>query len=288
MARTILEIYDEMIAEKQTLDALNGLLPEMDSSTNLLTNLTTGSKVAAWRLLFFVVSVSIWVHEKLFDKHVAEIEARANELITGVPLWYRDQCFLFQYGYALTWNGKKYQYLTVDDAAQIIERAAVIEAGGQVRIKVAKLVSDLPAPLSSDELDAFKIYMNQIKFAGTNIAIISREADLLKISFDIFYNPLVMNAAGELITDPSIKPVENAINNYIQNLPFNGVLNLTKLTDAVQLAEGVIDPILTTASAKYGALSYTAINRVYNAYAGHMKIDPIFPLTTQINYFPNV
>ena len=43
------------------------------------------------------------------------------------------------------------------------------------------------------------------------------------------YGQPVMNANGELIADSSIKPVEVALNNHIQNLPFNGVLNLTKL-----------------------------------------------------------
>ena len=55
------------------------------------------------------------------------------------------------------------------------------------------------------------------------------EADLLKVAYTIYYDPLVMNSDGELIADDTIKPVELAINNYIQNLPFNGILNLNKL-----------------------------------------------------------
>ncbi len=196
---------------------------------------------------------------------------------------------MFQYGDALHWIDNKYKYLTINIANQIIKRAAVIEAGGQVRIKVAKLdLLGLPAPLSVAEVTAFKAYIGQIKFAGTKISVISREADLLKISFDVTHDPLVVNGSGELIIDPSTKPVEKAINDYIQNLPFNGILNLTSLTDAIQKAEGVIDPVLNSAEGKYGALAYQTIVKNYNADAGHMKIDPAYPLSLTINYLPNV
>lgn len=288
MARSISEIYNEMVSEKETMTELTSLLPETDNAETLLEDVNSGSKVAKWRLFFWIHAVSIWVHEKLFDTHKAEIEARANELITAVPLWYRDQCFLFQYGHSLAWDGTRYGYETDDPESKIIKRAAVIEAGGQVRIKVAKLVSELPAALSAGELAAFELYINQIKVAGTNVAVISRDADLLKIEYDVYYNELVMTGDGELIDEPGVKPVEDAINSYIQSLPFNGVLSLTKLTDAVQEAQGVVDPILTSAAAKYGALPYSTIERIYVADAGHMKIDPAFPLETQINYIPNV
>ncbi len=83
MARTVKEIYNEMVLEKQSMSTLNGLHPGIDNAQTLLTDLTTQSKVTIWRLLFFVTAVGIWIHEKLFDKHKEEIEIRANELITG-------------------------------------------------------------------------------------------------------------------------------------------------------------------------------------------------------------
>ncbi len=285
MSRTIQEIYNEMIAQKQNMAALKSLEPNIDSAQSLLSQLTTPSKVALWRLLFFVVSVGIWVHEQLFDIHKQEIEQRAKELITGTARWYRDQCFIFQYGDALQWVSNKYTYANKDVSKQTIKRAAVEEIGGQVRIKVAKLgANDLPAPLDTAELTAFKAYIGKIKFAGTNIAIISRNADLLKISYDIKYDPLVLNSSGQLIADTSVNPVEAAINGYIQNLPFNGVLNLTKLTDVVQNVPGVVDPVLNSAHAKYGGLPYKPIAKQYNANAGHMVIDSNHPLTLNLTY----
>lgn len=288
MARTIQQIYDEMVAEKQSMSNLNLLQPNIDNSQNLLNDLTSSSKVAIWRLIFFVIAVSIWSLEKLFDQQKTEIEERAAELVTGTTLWYRDQALIFQNGDTLTWDGNKYSYPSINESAKIIKRAAVIEAGGQVRIKVAKLTSGLPVPLSLSEKTSFEAYINKIKFAGTNVDIISLSSDLLKISYKIVYDPLVLNLNGELISNTTIKPIELAITNHIQNLPFNGVLNLTKLTDEVQKASGVIDAIINSAEAKYGSIPYQPIIENYNAVSGHMSVDSFYPLSTLINYVPYV
>ncbi len=289
MAREITEIYDSAIAEKNTMASLNDLQPNIDSSQTLMTNLTSTSKVATWRLTFWVCSFLIWWHEKLFDVHKEEIEARALEIITGTVLWCRDQCFVWQYGDSLTWNGNKYTYSIINESNKIIKRAAVIEVGGQVRIKVAKLDgSDLPIPLTSPELASFEAYWSKIKVAGTNISIISRDADLLKISVKVYYDPLVLSATGELISTPGTFPVEDAITEYIQSLPFNGRLNLAFLTDAIQTAEGVVSPFITSAEAKYDVFPYQLFTDLYEAEAGHMKIDPANPLSGTITYVANV
>jgi hypothetical protein len=288
MARTINEIYDQMVAEKQTASSLNGLQPSTDNATNLLSDLSTSSKVAIWRLLFYVTAVAIWILEKLFDVFKEEVTEIANRAYTGTVLWYQQICFDFQYGDTLTWNGNNYEYAVIDPAKQIIKRAAVVDIGGQIVIKVAKLSGTTPTPLTAGELTSFSVYMKNVKFAGTNMSIISRVADLLKISYDVVYDPLVLKPTGESIINTGVFPVEDAINNYISNLPFNGTLNLTKLTDEIQKAEGVVDPIINYAEAKYGTLSYVTIVNNYNANAGHMAIDAAFPLSSTINYIANV
>ncbi len=284
MAREIKTIYNEMIAEKATMSSLNGLQPSTDTATNLLNDLSSGSKVARWRLLFYVIAVGIWIHEKIFDTHKADIEKRAAELYVGTVVWYHAQCFLFQFGDTLTWNGTKYNYPTITPANQIIKRASVTEVSGQLVVKVAKLSGSLPVKLTTTELSAFTAYLTLIKFAGTNTAVVSRDADLLKIYYTVKYDPLVLSASGELLSTAGVYPVQDAINNYIQNLPFDGNLNLTQLTDEIQKAQGVIDPVIGLAEAKYGTLPYSTIVNNYNADAGHMAIDAAFPLSTTITY----
>ena len=72
MARTISEIYDEIIAEKELSTTLNaGLLPVGTTYDDLISELSAKSKVAVWRLWAYIVAVQSWVNEKLFDEHVA-------------------------------------------------------------------------------------------------------------------------------------------------------------------------------------------------------------------------
>ena len=91
MARTIKQIYDAMITEKETFSSLNTLVPNPDTAQTFLSDLTTSSKVAIWRLMFWVVAVAIWSHEQIFDQHKAELIEIGNNLITGTKRWYKEQ-----------------------------------------------------------------------------------------------------------------------------------------------------------------------------------------------------
>lgn len=291
MARTIQEIYDEIITEKETFSSLNSLVPNPDTAQTFLTDLTSSSKVAFWRLIFWVMAVAIWSHEQIFEQHKLEIEARGDELITGTKRWYRNEVLNFQYGDSLIWDSTnlKYKYADGSTGPKIVTNASVLEVGAQLRIKVAK---DDGAggltPLSATEETAFETYVNKIKFAGTNISITNINADFLKIVLNISYDPLTLSSTGELISTPGTFPVIDAVNNYITGLPFDGVFNLTKFIDAVQLADGVIDAYLTSSEAKSGAGSYASTGQNYTANAGYLQIDPSFPLTdpTVIIYTP--
>ena len=288
MARSITEIYDEIVAEMTTFSSLQELQPNIHDAQTLLTVITTQSKVAIWKLYIWIFAVAAWVQEVLLDKHRLEVEQRALEITVGNIPWYRDQSFIFQFGDALQYINNKYIYPVIDESKQVIKRCSVIEAGTQVRIKVAKLSGTTPVKLSISELTSFISYIQQVKVAGTDVAVISEDADKLKVGFNVHYNPLVMSPTGELISEPGTYPVHDSINNYIQQLPFDGVLNLTKLIDAVQAAKGVVDPVLNIAEATYGNVPYVAIAREYNAFAGHMAIDTNYPLVNMITYTADV
>jgi hypothetical protein len=285
MARTITEIYDALISEKENLDALSGLVPAPDNHQTFLQDLTSTSKVAIWRLFLWIVAVAIWAHETLFDRYEAKIIDLKYKLITHTPLWWQQRALEFQFGYTLTWNGAQFVYTTIDEVAKIVKRSAVVVSQGVVRIKVAKLDGGgLPVPLSGPELTAFTAFANEQAPAGINVIVISADADLLKLGYLVYYDPLVLAPDGSLLTSPAVFPVEDAINGYIQNLPFNGVLNLTALTDAIQQALGVVDPVIQSAQAKYGLTAYVDVVDNYTSYAGHMKVDPSFPLSGSITY----
>lgn len=284
MARTIIQIYEEMIEEKNLQVALNSLQPNIDTGQTFLNDLTSASKVAVWRSMFFVIAFGIWSLEKLFDEHITWINNRAKELIVGNPAWYQKIALEFQYGDSLVFNGTTYDYEAVNDSLKIVKLASVNEVGGQVLIKIAKLVDDVPEALEEMELDSFKNYIKKRKFAGVRTVSVSRDPDLLKIRFRIYIDPLIMNLSGELISDTGIKPVEAAINDYCVQLPFDGIFSVTELTDKIQEATGVLNPVFESASAKYGANPYAALVDYYNPNAGYLKVDPLFPLSASITY----
>jgi hypothetical protein len=158
----------------------------------------------------------------------------------------------------------------------------------KVRIKAAKVVSDVVTPLSSPELGAFNAYVNKILPVGTFVSVTSAAADDLKVYADVYFDPLVIAADGSLLTDAAVFPVEDAINEYITNLPFNGDFNLNALINAVQLMDGVVDIVLTSVSARYGALAYSTITHNYVPDAGYLNIASGFDLSSTLTYIADV
>lgn len=285
MARTIGEIYNAIIDEKVNQTELTALQPLIDNEQTLLQDLKSTSKVAIWRLIFWVTAVAIWVHEKIFDQFKEEVAATADSLIVGTDRWLQLRALEFQLGDQLQFIDEKYQYSTIDESKRIIKSASVITQNSQVIIKVAKDDgTGLLTPLTTPELQSFNAYMLNIAPAGTNMGALSIDPDDILLDYDIVYDSLILSNTGESLASPGTFPVEDAIKNYIQGLPFDGVLNLTKLTDALQEVEGVIDPVLNSAQAKpsYQA-NYNTIAKNYVAIAGYMALDAGSSLNYQLS-----
>lgn len=280
MARTLQEINNELRS-----NFVNN--PEVQSAYGLIPGQTFEQQfsiVSIEALRFYTIAFSIWSLENIFDDHKAWVLAKEQSMKPWNLFYLVKKSKEFQYGDTLVEIDDKYQYATINPATQIVKLANAKE-GSIVVLKVAKMnSSDDPEELSVMELDAFKEYIRLIKPPGVKIGVVSRPADLLKVSFNIYINPLVLNTSGELLANPSVKPVEDAINNYCKNLPFNGDFSITGLTDAIQQAEGVLNPVFQSAEAQYGLEPYVAIVDYYNPNAGYLKIDPAFPLSSSITY----
>jgi len=287
MARKISEIYNAMIVEKETFSNLSTLLPtgQANPMQSLLTDLTSTSKVAIWRLMFYVVSVGIWIHENLYDNIIAAA-------IPSTLPWWNKTVKAFQFGDSLTWDGNKYVYVTIDPTAQIVTQCAIIISDGTFYIKVATTVSGALTTLTGDQVSALQSYLDQVIPAGTDYTIVNESADLLQLAYTVYIDPLIINVSdGSLVSDGAIFPVQDAINNYIQYLDqfdFNGIFYVAKLTDAIQAVIGVKNVIANTVQAKYSSLAYTDVlavaSQTYSTISGYLKIDPTYPLTTAITY----
>ncbi len=289
MAKTPSQWYDDIVAEKNNFTQLQALQPNIDDAQTLLSDCNSPSKVAQWRLWIWVCAVGAWIQEVMLEKYLALTITAASRQY-GTLSWYPKIALEFQIGDPLVWltDEQRYGYAIIDPAKQIVKKVAVLETNGQVRIKVANYVSNVITPLTPVELAAFDSYINDLRPAGINTAVISRNPDLLKLSLKVTYDPLLLKATGESLTTPGTYPVEDAIVNYLTQLDFGGVMLVNSLLDALQQVAGVVDPVLLSAEAKYGLLPYTAFTESYLSDAGYMIIDPLFPLNTSITYLPNV
>ncbi len=140
----------------------------------------------------------------------------------------------------------------------------------QLIIKVAKQKEDgTLEPLNDVELEAFRAYVDRVKFPGQLTDIISKEADLLKLNYRIYYNAQVPKWQLE-------ETIKQAINKYLANSVFNAKFSTTHLTDELQKLEGVINPVFTKGEAKnYYKIEYIEIADYYIAAAGYCVLEEL-------------
>ncbi len=278
--RTIQQIYDEMAAFKQTQVPLSALTPNPESGLALLAALSSGSKVAAWRLKLYTVAAGIYVHETLFELFREESAELAEQAPAGTPRWYHEQALKFQYGHLLVYTDYRYCYLIDDAASRIVKRVAVQNRGdGLVLVKAAKLVDGDPVPLDPDELIAFEAYMALIKFAGTRLASISLAADQLQLFYQIYYDPLVPRPLVEA-------GLQAAVEAHLSNLPFDAALNVTRLTDALQVVPGVKDPVFLSGSVT--AIAQPAQNLVREHIPSSGYFELVQPIAATFTFTPKL
>jgi hypothetical protein len=295
MARTIAEIQNDILLEKEKQPTLSGL---------------TDSKTGIWKLWINIVATAVWVHEQIVEKNA--LISRPHTLN-----WYREQALNFHYGMptdpnssnamSLVWKDGSYQFDTTGlenetdiENAKIIKHCAVSEIDletvlnpdkepeeifsdyfhnkvGVVFIKVATVKGDKISRIDvPNELFAFKEYISKIKDAGNQVYITSDQGDILKLTLNVYIDPLtiyinpkdieyyqqksqssgqddtnilesyeadVLN--GSLIANKDLFPILDAVKDHLKNIEFNGAFVKTYLVDAIQKALGVKIPVLT-------------------------------------------
>jgi hypothetical protein len=279
MARTINDIHKALksnFVDNSNLQTKYGLDPAQTFDQQF-------SKVSIENLFLYIVALSIHILEQIYDDHKSNVDTALENMRPHRLQWYAQKAQSFQYGDALVEGTDEYP--EEDEEAQIISHASVEEKAGRLFMKVAKLVNEELAPLEASELSAFAQYMETVKDAGVLIDYISNQGDDLKLSMDIWYNPLVFRENGTLISDSSVEPAKDTIKEFITNLPFNGEFVLTELVDALQEAEGIDIPIVLNAQSKYGANDYENIDGKVVPNAGYMVITDE---NLTLNYRPNV
>lgn len=275
MARTINEIQEDIISRIR--------------STPVLAELNSTSRTSLWRLWSYIIAVSIWALEQLFDQHRKEVSALIDEKAPHSLRWYANKAKDFQYGAELVPEEDFYDNTGLSEqqvqARRIVAFSAVVEQTKGLRLKVARIVDGDLEALDPNQLAAFEAYMMRIKDAGVNPLLVeSQPADSLKLSIDVYYNPLVLDSGGSRLDGTKGDPVGDAVRNYLKNLPFNGTLVLAYLVDALQQVDGVIIPHIIQAQARYGNLPYQSFDVKYNPDAGYLRF--IVKTDLHLNFIP--
>jgi hypothetical protein len=267
MARSIADIQADMIAAIQADAILSGV--------------SSGSKTAIWRLWTFVVASAIWVLEKLFDAHVLEVTALVEAMKPHTLKWYVLKAKAFRFGQALDLDTDRYDDTGLTDAQitalTVVKEAAAIEQNGKLVLKVAgRNGSDEPVPLSIPQYNAFVTYINEVKDAGVAIQVITFQGDRIRITMDVFYNPLVLAPDGSRLDGLSIHPLKDALIAYFKAMPFNGVFVKSTLVDALQKVEGVIVPeVRFILAAKFDTVNWQSVDVFYQPYAGYFTLQDV-------------
>lgn len=218
------------------------------------------SKVSIEAILTYIAAVAIWTLESLMAKHKADIDTRiADNALCSIP-WYHAQCLNFQLGHSVEFDPDTYrfQYPSVDENARIIKFASVreleVEGVTKLRIHVSRAGKEA---LTENEKQAFEAYIKEIGAAGIHYDIVSRAPTFLSFKLQVVRNAMILDANGNLLNGGG-NAVNNAINSYLDNIVYGGVFNRTKLIDAIQAADGVVDVIL--GEVKVGADVITSQN----------------------------
>lgn len=282
MARTIREIKAAMTQQFMS----DPTIVEMYGFTEGAVFEDTFSAVSLESIWFSIVASAIYVLETLFDLFRADVDKKISGAVVASIPWYHKIALEFQYGDSLVFDEatQGFVYPVVDTTKQLVKFAACRDMGGGVYVLVSGADSSgNPVALSSDVLSAFESYLRERKPAGVLLSVNSLNPDLVRSVMTVQYDPQVLTPDGELITDPSVKPVEDAVNSYLKGIVYGGVLNKTKLVDAVQVARGVIDVVLTSVSVKpANGSSYEVVTgNNYRSVGGSFKSNN---LTSGITY----
>lgn len=236
--------FEEIFAELQTAKNSNSILSEIEST----------AKTAIWRQIFEVIAWVIFNFMAAARLHLQEI----NDLIASQKVFnlrrYRYEALRFQYGFDLIDDTDQFKPTFIDNGVEIIADAEKIEESKIVKYAAcsrvidngrAKIVMKI-APENMEDIfpnevmTAFSKYIEEISPAGDHVTIINYLPDWLKFSFIVKYDPMVLLDNGMNILTAKY-PVQEAIENFLKNLPFNGELSVQKLEAAILSTDGVVD-----------------------------------------------
>lgn len=282
----------------RTTQEIENLILTKIQETPLVLVLTSTSNTAIWRLFVWVVAFCTWTLEQLWDAFKIEITNEIEKSRVHTREWYRQKALSYLLGVPIIPGTDVFDTAGLTEAeiesAKIIKQAATVKlissAGyGILRVKVASKSGNSLVPVPQPAFDSFKQYMNRhVVDAGTQMVITTGIGDDVRLTIDIYYDPLVISAQGSYLTDGTDVALP-AVQRFLSSIEFNGRLILSDLERYLRDLPGVEIAVVKSAASKYGSFSYAtqniqnvgAIDQIRIADSGYFVLDES---NTQINY----
>lgn len=268
MARSLTEIYAQAkLARDQRLE---------------LTEFQNSSKMSILDAFTWTTSACIWAFENLLDVFKVDIVNDLQNRINGTAGYYANALLKYQSGDELEMNdeGTAFMYASTDPSKRIITRVSYSEyqeAGFNDKALLLKIATGEPGAytrIDAEEMTAIQAYMNQISFAGTHATVVSRYGDVLVPRVTVYHD-------GAVTPDEIYSNIEKSLNDFVQNLSFDGMVYVQRIVDAIQRADHVVDVYIdstTTDSQGFFVAQYDDDNNLIPVEAGgvEMRIDRCF------------
>lgn len=228
MSRTIKEIYNEAVAER------NRRLE--------LAEFASDSKLSVMNGILWVVAAAIYSFETLLDVFAVDISEAINGRINGTPTYYANALLQYQQGDELTVreDGLAFGYPNVDETKRIITQVSYVEStddrnlDSKLILKVATGTKGNLSAIPPEDLVPINAYIGKLKFAGTRVEVISTKGDVLIPRLTVFHD-------GAVPESEVYDAIEEQLNAYMMEIDFDAAVYVSRLTDAVRRAEHVTD-----------------------------------------------
>lgn len=245
-----------MAREQESIKQLMDTQQAAETSLSVLNN---PSQTAIFGLEKDVIAYVMANQETLWDILRDDIEAQLAAGAVGSEAWIQDKVFKFQYDATnpqiLQLVNFAPNYPIINSELCPITRCSVkTDLNKIVKIKVAS--SDPPAPISLPEYSSLVGYLKEMLGAGIDFDLVNIPSDKLYVSAEVFYD-------GQY-TSSIQSNVEAAINAYLAAIPFDGLMRISSLEDAIQSVPGVVDIKLKTVKARQDSVVLALATTIYD------------------------
>jgi hypothetical protein len=266
MARTITQIETALVAD------VNSGIPGASTS-----------QFAEWRLWVSIFARAIWAFENILDIFKVEVQTIIERKQPGTLDWYHEKSLEFQgqnigggvfQGDNLVVDNGVLRYETPDPSRRLITQAALSAGSGTLAIKLAKQDGVTTyQKLTSSELVAFAVYMDNIKYPGTTVNLISADADVITYDLEIVYDPVLTTVTVEA-------NVLEKMEEFRTSLGFDDRLYSQKLVEKIMEAEGVVTVSIDGLDAYgYSTQTTTPVGIMWQLESGYFNFDPASTFT---------